>query len=157
MNCKIDHSFISHWLCSNKQFNSVTWNSNQFDSVQCILFEYNWAEFTEICTCKWFAVILNSLASVFIQTNGCSCRTLTCAGITVPLFALGLHVGAESSGEVFVHYAANVPLVVGKEDTSWAQVFCLPDLFALRSLFYLSGRSIRWWGQTPWAGASGRN
>ncbi len=44
-------------------------------------------------------------------------RTLTCAGITVPLFALDLHVGAESSGEVFVHYAANVPLVVGKEDT----------------------------------------
>lgn len=45
-------------------------------------------------------------------------HTLTCAGIAVPLFALGLHVGAESSGEVFVHHATNVPLVVGEEDAS---------------------------------------
>lgn len=110
-----------------------------------------------ICAHKLFAVIVNSFSCLRSKWWTLFFHTLTCAGITVPLFALGLHVGAESSGEVFVHHAANVPLVVGEEDASWAQVFCLPDLFVLRSLLYLSGRRVRWWGRTPWAGASGRN
>lgn len=58
---------------------------------------------------------------------------------------------------MFIHHAANVPLVVGEEDTAWAQVFCLSDLFVLCNLLYLSGRGVRWWGRTCWARAPGRN
>lgn len=48
-----------------------------------------------------------------------------------PPFALSIHVGAEGPGEVFVHHTADVPLVVGEEDTARSEVLSLGGLLLL--------------------------
>lgn len=52
-----------------------------------------------------------------------------------PTFALTIHIGAEGPGEVLVHNAADVSLVVGEEDTARSQVFCLGSFLLLFRAF----------------------
>lgn len=77
---------------------------------------------------------LTQQVCTFICKKSLCVRTMryTCALLVWrPPFALSIHVGAEGPGEVLVHHAADVPLVVGEEDTARSQVLCLRGLLLL--------------------------
>lgn len=72
-----------------------------------------------------------------------------------PPFALSIHVAAEGPGEMFVHHAADVSLVVGEEDTARSQVLSLRGLLLLLGSLLWPQRCVggrrgrvgrRWWG-----------
>lgn len=59
-------------------------------------------------------------------------KAVTCALLfCCPPFALSIHVGTESPGEVLVHHAADVSMVVGEEDAARSQVLRLGGLLLL--------------------------
>lgn len=58
-----------------------------------------------------------------------------------PPFALSIHVAAEGPGEMLIHHAADVTLVIGEEDTAGGQVLCLGGfLFLLGDSLWPHGR-----------------
>lgn len=63
----------------------------------------------------------------------CAFSGLTCAGLAGSPLAFQPRTGAESSGEVLIHHTADVPLVVGKQNASRAQVLSFPHLLFLLS------------------------
>lgn len=70
----------------------------------------------------------------------------TCALFCGPPFALSIHVAAKGSGEMLIHHAADVSLVIGEEDTARRQILCLGGLlFLLGTLLWPHGRVGRRW------------
>lgn len=63
----------------------------------------------------------------FLRNMSVTCSLLFCC----PPFALSIHVGAERPGEVLIHHAADVSMVVGEEDAARGQVLRLGGLLLL--------------------------
>lgn len=74
----------------------------------------------------------------FKMEKFCIC---TCALFCWPPFALSIQVAAEGPGEMLIHHAADVTLVIGEEDTAGGEVLCLGGLlFLLGALLRPHGR-----------------
>lgn len=70
----------------------------------------------------------------------------TCTLFCWPPFALSIHVAAKGPGEMLIHHAADVSLVIGEEDTARTQILCLGGLlFLLGALLWPHGREGRRW------------
>lgn len=75
----------------------------------------------------------------FFATQRHTCALL----VRSPPFALSVHVGAQRPGEMFVHHAADVTLVIGEEDAARCQVLCLRGLLLLLGPFLWPGSRRR--------------